>query len=89
MKLKSNINLKQFLQILGLAWFIGNSIVLNCTFFTAFWNGIKTGSYEVIVTINDFNEAIPEAIMMPVVFVIGVYAVFTVIKEILLELFIE
>lgn len=64
------INFKTFIFILGLTSLFATTTVMIYTFFIAYFNG-----YSVIVTINDYNEANAEFILILLLIPCMIYAI--------------
>ena len=56
---------KEVLKLIGFAFALGWSYLMVATFFVAFFSG----SMRVVVTVNEFGEALIESIVLPIVLV--------------------
>lgn len=68
---------KKILEIFILLLLIGNTIVMLLTFSLAF----LSGHYSITITINDHREAIIEAIIIPLITILGVYLLYSKVLE--------
>ena len=67
---------KKLLIAMGIAGFISQNILLYFTFLTAYFNS----EYRVTILINKYNEAHVEFVLIPIFFVLGVWAVHQLLK---------
>lgn len=70
------MSIKNIIAILGLSMCMSNSFILFVTFLYAFTNG----GY-ICITINTYNEALLELIIIPIAIVMGTYGLIKYIKE--------
>ena len=70
------MSLKEFVVIEGLFLSLVGWVIMIWTFFTAYLNPSKS----VLISINSVGEANLEAILIPIVFLICCYSVYSVVK---------
>ena len=68
MRLRLTVTKRYLLAIIGISLLISNSIVLYLTFLAAFFN-----EGTIRITINDYGEAIPEFILLPITLIFRGY----------------
>ncbi len=71
------------LKIYGLAVLLSTVMVFYFTFMLAFFFGLETGRFQVIVDINMFNEAWPEMIMLSTGMPIGLLILFKEMEKVI------
>jgi len=68
---------KHFIATIGVACLFANTITLTYTFFSAYFHPSKSTT----ILINKLGEADIEAIMFPIVFILGLYSLYYMMKR--------
>lgn len=82
MKTKQDMKyLRQVTKFLGYGLSFTMMIILSITFYY----GFLTGNYTIVITINDYGEAIPEAILLPIIILISLIGLYDTVKDLFSE----
>ncbi len=76
---------KDYAGLLGLGMIFATGFVTILTWLVAWWNGITTGKYKVVVNINAFGEMTAEFWLIWIVLALGVWGMYWYIHEAILE----
>lgn len=68
---------KDIVGFIGLCIMFAMSLVIQVTFLAAYWSG----DYEILVTINEYGEAMMELYLIPIFLILGLYGIYWYIHE--------
>lgn len=77
--------LKDYAGLVGLGMIFATGLVTIITWLVAWWNGITTGSFRVVVNINTFGEMVAEFWLIWIVLALALWGLYWYIHEAILE----
>jgi hypothetical protein len=76
---------KDIAGMLGLGMIFGTGLVTIITWLVAWWNGITTGTYKVLVDINSVGEMTAEFWLIWIVLGFAIWGMYWYVHEAILE----
>lgn len=76
---------KDIAGILGIGMMFATALMTIITWLTAWWNGVTTGSYTVLVNINAAGEMVAEFWLIWIVLGFSLWGIYWYIHESMLE----
>lgn len=77
--------LKDYTGLVGLGMIFATGLVTIITWLVAWWNGITTGSFRVVVNINAFGEMMAEFWLIWIVLILAIWGLYWYVHEAILE----
>lgn len=82
---KGSEKVKDIAGMIGLGMIFATGLVTIVTWLIAWWNGLTTGQYLVLVNINEFGEMLAEFWLVWVVLGFAIWGMYWYLHESMLE----
>lgn len=82
---KKSERVKDIAGMLGLGMIFGTGLITIITWLVAWWNGITTGTYKVLVDINSVGEMFAEFWLIWIVLGFSIWGMYWYVHEAILE----